>query len=338
MGNPRDKYNWLRSGPRSGLLYLVHELLGLTNDHSHFVNLSDGGHFENLGLYELVRRRCRYIIACDAEQNDALKFNGLGNAIRKCRTDLGTEITIRATRIQPAAGNPHSAIHCVVGDITYPDNEVGTLLYLKASVTGDEPGDVLEYKAREPAFPHHSTMGDQFFDEAQFESYRKLGFHVVEMAFGVPDSEGSELEERFDNLRDYWYPASAAIEQHFSGHAQQYDALLERLRQAPALEFIDPAFFKPPAKARHGRQELFVGASMLDLMQRVFIDLDLEHDAGHPHNAGWMAIFHTWVRHDAVQSAWEASRHSYDRRFRRFVDRCTRSERRGSEQPAECAR
>ena len=320
MGNPRDKYNWLRSGPRSGLLYLVNELLGLTDDRSHFVNLSDGGHFENLGLYELVRRRCRYIIACDAEQDDALKFNGLGNAIRKCRTDLGTEITIRATRIQPEAGNTHSTIHCVVGDITYPDNEVGTLLYLKASVTGDEPADVLEYRAREPAFPHHSTMADQFFDESQFESYRKLGVHVVKTAFGVPDSESVELDKRFSELRDYWYPASAAIEQHFSRHAQQYDALLERLREAPALEFIDAAFFDPAGTTRRERQELFVGASMLDLMQRVFLDLDLERDAAHPHNAGWMAIFRNWVRHDAVQSAWEASRHSYGRRFQRFVD------------------
>jgi Patatin-like phospholipase len=320
MGNPRDKYNWLRSGPRRGLLYLVNELFGLTNERTHFVNLSDGGHFENLGVYELVRRRCRYIIACDAEHDDALKFNGLGNAIRKCRTDLGTEITIRATRIQPAAGNAHSGIHCVVGDITYPDGEVGTLLYLKASVTGDEPADVLEYKARQPAFPHHSTLADQFFDESQFESYRKLGFHVVQMAFGVPDSQNSTLEERFNDLRDYWYPASSAIEQHFSGHAEQYEALLERLRQAPGLEFIDPAFFDPSATTKRERQELFVGASMLDLMQRVFIDLDLEHDGQHPHNAGWMAIFGNWMRHDAVLAAWQASRHSYGRRFQRFVD------------------
>jgi Patatin-like phospholipase len=319
MGNPRDKYSWLRSGPRRGLLYLVNELFGLTNDRAHFVNLSDGGHFENLGIYELVRRRCRYIVACDAEQDDALKFNGLGNAIRKCRTDFGTEITIRATRIQPAAGTPHSTIHCVVGDITYPDGEVGTLLYLKASVTGDEPADVLEYKARQPAFPHHSTS-DQFFDESQFESYRKLGFHVVQMAFDIADSRNAVVEERFNMLRDYWYPASSAIEQHFSGHAKQYEALLERLRQAPGLDFIDAAFFHPAATTKRERQELFVGASMLDLMQRVFIDLDLEHDGQHPHTAGWMAIFRNWMGHEAVLAAWEASRHSYGRRFQRFVE------------------
>ena len=105
MGNPRDKYNWLRSSPRRGLLYLLNELFSLTNDRTHFVNLSDGGHFENLGIYELIRRRCRYIIACDAEQDESLTFSGLGNAIRKCRIDFGAEISVRSTRIRPPIPN-----------------------------------------------------------------------------------------------------------------------------------------------------------------------------------------------------------------------------------------
>jgi hypothetical protein len=322
MGNPRDKYNWLRSSPRRGLLYLLNELFGLTNDHTHFVNLSDGGHFENLGIYELVRRRCRYIIACDAEQDDALNFNGLGNAIRKCRMDLGVEISVRATRIQPSGGAVHSSVHCVVGDIQYPNGETGTLLYLKASVTGDEPADVLEYKARQPAFPHHSTIGDQFFDESQFESYRKLGVHVAQVAFAVPGSEGASLAERFGFLRDYWYPASSAGNR--TGHAAQYGALLDHIRAAQGLAFIDSAFFNPIATDRVERQQLFVGASMLDLMQRVFIDLDLETDSEHPHNAGWMAIFGKWMRQEAVQKAWNASRDSFGRRFQRFVDHLPR--------------
>jgi hypothetical protein len=321
MGNPRDKYNWLRSGPRRGLLYLLNELFGLTNDRTHFVNLSDGGHFENLGIYELVRRRCRYIIASDAEQDEALTFSGLGNAIRKCRMDFGVEISLRATRIQPPSGAPRSTLHCVVGDITYPNGETGTLLYLKASVTGDEPDDVLEYKARQPEFPHHSTMGDQFFDESQFESYRKLGVHITQTAFAVPNSAGASLAERFGYLRDYWYPPSAAADR--TGHAVQYDALLDRVRMTQKLAFIDSAFFEPAPTAQAERQKLFLGASMLDLMQRVFVELDLENDRDHPHNAGWMVIFGKWMRQEAVQHAWEASRANYGRRFQRFVDQIT---------------
>ena len=119
MGNPRDKQNWLRSSPRRGLLYLLNELFGLTNDRTHFVNLSDGGHFENLGIYELVRRRCRYIIACDAEQDAALTFSGLGNAIRKCRTDLGVEIT-RSRDIASAPLRASRIRRCTASSATSP--------------------------------------------------------------------------------------------------------------------------------------------------------------------------------------------------------------------------
>jgi hypothetical protein len=321
MGNPRDKFNWLRSGPRRGLFYLLNELFGQTHDRSHFVNLSDGGHFENLGIYELVRRRCRYIVACDAEQDSSLAFNGLGNAIRKCRLDLGAEISVRAARIHPAAGGAYSAFHSVVGDIQYSDGEVGTLVYLKASLTGDEPADVLEYKARQQRFPHHSTLGDQFFDESQFESYRKLGYHVARTAFGVPTAEDASLETRFDFLRDYWYPASSAIEHHFSAHASQYDDLLERVRMDPRLGFMDTAFFSAKPATRGHRDEVFMGTALLDLMQRVFLDLNLEIDGAHPHNAGWMTIFRKWKDTPAVRSAWRVSKDNYGRRFQHFVDR-----------------
>ena len=327
MGNPRDKHNWLRSGPRRGLLYLLNELFGLTNDRTHFVNLSDGGHFENLGIYELVRRRCRYIIACDAEQDLAMHFNGLGNAIRKCRTDLGAEISVSATRIRPINGLL-SSMHCVLGDITYADGEKGTLLYLKASVTGDEPADVLEYAARETAFPHHSTLTDQFFDESQFESYRKLGFHVAHTAFAAP-IRSAENEPRHDthdqlaaifaHLRDYWYPGNPALAARRTAHAEQYDVLLGRIMSDPTLAFADDAFFHAAGTGpAPQRPQLFVGALMLDLMQRVYIDLDLDNDRDHPHNSGWITIFKRWKRHPAVAEAWTASEDDYSRLFRWF--------------------
>lgn len=329
MGNPRDKHNWLRSGPRRGLLYLLNELFGLTNDRTHFVNLSDGGHFENLGIYELIHRRCRYIIACDAEQDAAMTFNGLGNAIRKCRTDLGAEISVSATRIRPVGAGTESPLHCVLGDITYADGEKGTLLYLKASVTGDEPADVLEYAARERAFPHHATLTDQFFDESQFESYRKLGFHVAHTAFATPmgsaHKEASLHTDRglaalFDHMRDYWHPASPALDERRSAHAAQYQALLDRLMREPTLSFADGAFFNPPAVDIQDRPRMFVGALMLDLMQRVYIDLDLDNDRSHPHNAGWITIFERWKLHPAVIEAWNASKSDYRLRFRWFFD------------------
>jgi hypothetical protein len=119
---------------------------------------------------------------------------------------LGVDMSLRATRSHPPPGELHSTLHCVVGDVKYPNGESGILLYLKASITGDEPDGVLEYKARQPAFPHHSTMSDQFFDESQFESYRKQGVHIAQAASdhsvrhrshrSAPDRSGEDRVDR----------------------------------------------------------------------------------------------------------------------------------------------
>ena len=159
----------------------------MTTDEREWVYLSDGGHFENLGIYELVRRRCRFIIACDAGQDGAVTFGDLGNAIEKCRSDFGVDIEIDVSKIRPAPGGTTSEWHCAVGSIRYDRQNrhevAGTLLYIKSSLTGDEPTDVLRYAAEHRAFPHETTS-DQFFDESQFESYRALGYHIAKRCSG----------------------------------------------------------------------------------------------------------------------------------------------------------
>jgi hypothetical protein len=180
MGNPRMD-QWQETSPRQGLFYLLSELFGYAGTTRKYVNLSDGGHFDNLGLYELVRRRCRYIIVCDAEQDAEYAFVGIANAIRKCRVDFGVVITLQTNGINPPDPAKKSVVHAVMGTISYPGlEECGRLIYVKASVTGDEPLDVLEYKGRFPGFPHQST-GDQSFDESQFESHRALGLHIADV-------------------------------------------------------------------------------------------------------------------------------------------------------------
>ena len=187
FGNPRHREKHRLSSPKVGLLYLVKELTGSANSSTGFVNLSDGGHFENLGVYELIRRRCRCIIVGDAEEDAALTFGALGGVIRKCRIDFNVDIEIVLDRIVRLPGEDRSVAHCVVADINYPadvNNPVpfaGKLIYLKSSITGDEPSDIREYNWRAEEFPHQTT-GDQFFDESQFESYRALGYHIAKTA------------------------------------------------------------------------------------------------------------------------------------------------------------
>ncbi len=184
VGNPTHPTTWCSSGPGFGGLYLASELFGLTNEKTRYVYLSDGGHFENLGIYELVRRRCRYIVASDAGQDGNFGFEDLGNAIRKCYIDFGVQIEIDIAAIRPDEKSHRTQSCFSVGYIHYPDGMSGTLVYLKPSLSEKTPADILNYALQNTAFPHESTA-DQWFSEAQFESYRKLGYSIGMRLFGT---------------------------------------------------------------------------------------------------------------------------------------------------------
>lgn len=179
LGNPR-KNTWKRSDPISGLGYLVKDLIGKSDIDSDYICLSDGGHFDNMGLYELIRRRCKYIVLGDAEEDEGAVCEGLANAIRRCRIDFGVEIVLDVTSItKKDKDTQFSLVHLVKGSINYPGaTSPGKIIYIKTSLTGDEDVDIREYFLNNPEFPQQST-GDQFFDESQFESYRKLGYHSI---------------------------------------------------------------------------------------------------------------------------------------------------------------
>ncbi|HUH11582.1 MAG TPA: hypothetical protein VMK65_00675, partial [Longimicrobiales bacterium] len=164
------------------------ELLGLSNSDDGDVHLSDGGHFENLALYELLRRHCRYILVCDCGADPDVAFNDIANVVRLVREDFGIEISIDLSPLRPDADG-FARQPMVAGDILYPGGDPGVLLVVKPTVVGDEPGDVLQYKRRNPAFPHEPTL-DQFYDNAQWESYRRLGQHAVESSFAFARSMG----------------------------------------------------------------------------------------------------------------------------------------------------
>jgi hypothetical protein len=175
--------------PFSGL-YLMYEALGLTNDQKEFVYLSDGGHFEDLALYQMIVRRCKLIVVSDADCDPGFEFEDLGNAIRKIRIDLGVNIVMDEFHMHPRQdvgpdGNEMIAEgqHWVTGTIHYPETVngqkcEGRLIYIKPGIYGHEPNDVLNYAAQHPDFPHETTA-DQWFNESQFESYRALGEFVA---------------------------------------------------------------------------------------------------------------------------------------------------------------
>lgn len=173
--------NWRRASPRFGLLCLLQELFGYSNDEAGYVYLSDGGHFDNTGIYELVRRRCRLILLVDASEDGARGFDDLGRAIRQCRIDFGVEIRLELDALRAGAGGALPSRGHAMGDILYGAGAgQGQLIYIKPTLCAArrEPVDVLNYASNNPSFPHQ-TPADQFFDESQFESYRQLGQHIA---------------------------------------------------------------------------------------------------------------------------------------------------------------
>lgn len=167
------RWLWRGAGPS----YLWKEAMGNVHAQGQYVNLSDGGHMENLGIYPLLRRRCKLIIAVDAEADGAMRFHGLTQLIRFARIDMGVQIDIDLHDISKDSQG-FSRKSWALGRIQYTEHETGHLLYLKASLGGHENAYIRSYKADHAAFPHEPTS-DQFFDEAQFEVYRALGYHIV---------------------------------------------------------------------------------------------------------------------------------------------------------------
>ncbi len=203
LGNPGTPgaRTWRRGGPRYAVGPLFSEAIGNTTDCYQYVNLSDGGHFDNLGLYEMVLRRCRYILVVDAGQDFDYVYEDLGNAIRKIRIDLGIPIEIKVTSPKKSEGTVN---HCAFGTIRYSivdDTKTdGALIYVKPIVSGDEPPDVSNYAAAHPEFPHEPTS-DQWFSESQLESYRLLGLHAMEAICGE-DWEAKTLPRFFAQVRE----------------------------------------------------------------------------------------------------------------------------------------
>jgi hypothetical protein len=187
LGNPGEAggRTWRKGGPSSAVGSLVKEAFGLTDDTSDYVYLSDGGHFENLGLYEMVMRRCGQIVVLDSGCDPTFIYEDLGNALRKIRIDMGYPIDFDDTSLDRLRKhNQRWAFATIRYSAVNSDFKDGILIYVKPMIRGNEPPDVATYQASHLDFPHQGT-GNQWYDESQTESYRMLGLHTIrEMCSG----------------------------------------------------------------------------------------------------------------------------------------------------------
>jgi hypothetical protein len=212
---PRHKA-WRSRQARFWSFYTLKEFLSRTTDRASYCFLSDGGHFDNTGVYALVERGCRVVVLVDCGADGARTFADLGNLARRVRIDFGAEVDIDLADLGP--NDPKSCRNpFVVGTILYssaylreigdprPDDTSAYLVVIKPSVIGYEPADVRQYGFENGPFPQQSTA-DQFFDEAQFESYRRLGVHCAECTLdallpAVGDTPAQILDGMLANLR-----------------------------------------------------------------------------------------------------------------------------------------
>lgn len=199
LGNPgkAGDETCMDESPKDALSALFSEAFGRTDRNHPYVYVSDGGHFENLGLYEMVRRRCSLIVVVDAGADPLCGFQDLSSAIRKVRSDFGIPIEIPPhddrfifSRVAATKDARVALIGSIRYDVADGDVQPGTLVYIKpAFYDQSEPLDVVNYAAAHPEFPHESTA-DQFFSESQFESYRALGvFAAGQVCQSLPEGD-----------------------------------------------------------------------------------------------------------------------------------------------------
>jgi hypothetical protein len=203
LGNPSGP-DFGSQGPRYGLLTMLQELANMTTATGRWIYLSDGGHFDNLGIYEMVRRRCRFIVVSEAGCDPTAALADLGNAVRKSYIDFGVRIRFDALDVTAAARPPSDSAFAWIGKIWYPGSpEPGWLLYLRPTYQGNETPDIRSYAEANPTFPDEPTS-EQWFGESQFEAYRALGAHEMEQicAGGDDLSRAQPLPLTLAELRD----------------------------------------------------------------------------------------------------------------------------------------
>ncbi len=211
VGSTKSWFGWgqqfcTKPSPTIAVLPLMNEMLGRTDVSRKYLNVSDGGHFENLALYEMILRRCKYIVLSDAAADGEFSFSEISNAVQKCYVDLGVTIKFKSGidifSRETAGENKDRRKRFAIAEIIYPEkdgnkNFKGHLIYIRPSFYGTEPTDVVNYGNAQLTFPHQTTS-DQFFDEKQFEAYRALGFYTMERIFA--DNETDDLDDFMDIL------------------------------------------------------------------------------------------------------------------------------------------
>jgi len=231
-------------------------------------------------------------------------------------------------------------------------------VYMKSSLVGDEPADLLTHKLKCATFPQDPTA-NQWFTETLFEAYRRLGHHVAMTTIrpALPPKETlikgrKDLPELFDRMYSIWYPRTPEMEKYLTDHLQQYEGILKELRERKELTGLERALngakktnrvhdsaqfdssskpaslstvkwtapAKTPGSAMYAVQ---FAISLLNFMYTVYTDLQLAFPDNRvsPHAEWWICLFRRWCRVDLVRETWDARTQTFSEEFRLFARR-----------------
>ncbi|MCA9661008.1 MAG: patatin-like phospholipase family protein, partial [Myxococcales bacterium] len=298
-----------RRGGRAWLPYLFKEITGDLRSDQRLVNLSDGGHLENLGAFELLRRKCKLIIVGDGEQDVAMSFGAIAALVRLAQTELDAEIDLDLDDLRLDARGL-SRKQAALGTVRYADGSVGRILYLKSTMTGHEAPDVAYYREQHPGFPHESTA-DQWFSDDQFDAYRCLGEEVVDGLFQrLGYAHPADLDLRPDTLSEHLADLAVVLAPTARSRAGDLTAQHDQLQQA-LMDDAYAAYRRQLAPTIHAAP--IADADLHELAPIVMMQLQLMENAveslglvdvrsrGALANRGWMNTFQRWAQSAAFR-------------------------------------
>jgi hypothetical protein len=178
-----------------GIVCLLREILGSVSLRGRWIYVTDGGHYENLGLVEALRRGVTEIVAFDASGDPPDSWITFGEAVQTARADLGVEIDLDPSRMRPAGGSDRSPTLVVPGTCTYPNGAQAALWYCKLALPEQATAswDVYAWKSGHSRFPHDPTS-QQLYGDREFEAYRRLGELAARTALDAMAQHRAEAE------------------------------------------------------------------------------------------------------------------------------------------------
>ncbi len=195
--NPAHSSLERMAAPR--LVNMFKEIFGIYGATDPNVYATDGGHWENLGLVELVRKQCSLIISIDTSGNPPGTYLAFKNAIALAFLECDAEIEITDATWKQMVPDEDTLVprNFARGIIKYADGTKGELLYVKAAVSRTTPLAIQRYAAGDPTFPNYSTA-NQMLSDAQLTNLVKLGFASMNTALQVRADEIAEEAKKVD--------------------------------------------------------------------------------------------------------------------------------------------